>query len=142
MEKRFNDVKKIVGNKYSAGMYACSDMTAVQLLDVNNRVVVNLKLRDKIDIFSIVIQKMLNNGLSDELLSLERLFDVVMDVDARELEESINKLFHKTIFLYSKPNIDIKEVLSIADLVSNKLNEYSNNNADVKQELRKKIYYV
>ena len=105
MKNGFIDIKKIVGNKYNAGIYAYSNKHAVQLLDINNRVVSNLKIMDKIDIFKIVLNKIINNSLSPEFLGIERIFDVRMDAKEQDLEEAVNDLFHKVMFLYSKPNV-------------------------------------
>ena len=38
--------------------------------------------------------------------------------------------------------IDIKEILSISDLVSNRLNSVSCNNEFVKQELKNRLSYI
>lgn len=143
MKNGFIDIKKIVGNKYNAGIYAYSNKHAVQLLDINNRVVSNLKIMDKIDIFKIVLNKIINNSLSPEFLGIERIFDVRMDAKEQGLEEAVNDLFHKVMFLYSKPNVNIKEILSISDLVSNRLSSDNYKHNDyVKEELSKKVYYI
>lgn len=142
MERKYIGIKKIIGNKYKAGIYVYSNNSAVHLMDVNNRVVGHLKIGDKIDLFSIVLTEMINKGLNDDILSIEKVFDIVMDSKSRDLENSINELFHKVIFLYTKPNVDIKEVLSIADLVMNRLCEYSDNDEFVKEELSNRLHYV
>ena len=53
-------------------------------------------------------------------------------------------LCHDYIYISAllQSNIDIKEILSIADLVSNRLNQDNRNNKYVKEELQKRLHYV
>ena len=85
---------------------------------------------------------MINNGINEDLIKTTVLFKCIMDEENKDIEYSINELFKKVLFLYSKPNIDIKEILSIADLVSNRLNQDNRNNKYVKEELQKRLHYV
>ena len=136
------DIKKIVGDTYNAGIYALTNRNAIRLINRNNEVINNLKVEDKIKIFNIFLDKMINHGTDKELLNIRLLFDNILDLENSNLENSINELFKKVLFLYSKPHIDIKEILSISDLVSNRLNSVSCNNEFVKQELKNRLSYI
>ena len=136
------DIKKIVGNKLDSGIYLIGEKSTLQVLDVNDRVLTRISLQDKLSILNYILDKMINNGLSEDLLRLSKLFDYIMDAKNREAEHYVNALYKKVVFLYSKPNIDIKEILSISDLVSNRLNTESSNNEFVKEELQKRLRYI
>ena len=135
-------LKKIVGNKYNSGIYAITDKSVIRLIDVNNSVVANLNVEEKIRIFNIFLDSIIKRGVDKELLNVSFLFDRIMDLDNINLERSINELYKKVMFLYSKPNIDIKEILSISDLLSNRLDSKSVNNEYVKEELKKRLCYI
>ena len=111
-------------------------------VDINDNVNARLSVYEKINIFQVVLDKMINNGINEDLIKTTVLFNCIVDEENREIEQSINELFNKVVFLYSKPNIDIKEVLSIADLVSNRLNQDNHNNQYIKEELQKRLHYV
>lgn len=136
------DLKKIVGKAYNAGIYAITDDCALQLIDGENVVVANISIDEKIKIFNIFLDKMVNSGISKDLINVELLFHHIIDKDNIDIERSINELFKKVMFLYSKPNIDIKEILSISDLVCNRLNRESSNDDFIKEELQKRLHYV
>ena len=142
MNNTFVDIKKIVGNKSNAGIYAIGDNTAIQLIDINDNVIVKMSIYEKINLFHIILDKMINNGINEDLIKTTVLFKCIMDEENKDIEYSVNELFKKVFFLYSKPNIDIKEILSIADLVSNRLNQDNRNNKYVKEELQKRLHYV
>lgn len=135
-------LKKIVGNKYNGGIYAITDKSVIRLVDVNNSVVANLNVEEKIRILNIFLDSIIRRGVDKELLNVSLLFDKIMDLDNINLEKSINELYKKVMFLYSKPNIDIKEILSISDLLSNRLDCKSVNNEYVKEELKKRLHYI
>lgn len=135
------DIKKIRESN-NAGIYALTNKSVIRLLDSNNNIISNLKIDEKINLFNIFLDKLIKRGMDKDLLSINILFDRIMDLDNINLEKSINELFKKTMFLYSKPNIDIKEILSISDLLSNKLDAKSLNNEYVKGELKKRLYYI
>lgn len=135
-------LKKIVGNKYNSGIYAITDKSVIRLIDVNNSVVANLNVEEKIRIFNIFLDSIVKRGVDKELLNVSLLFNKIMDLDNINLERSINELYKKVMFLYSKPNIDIKEILSISELLSNRLDTKSFNNEFVKEELKKRLYYI
>lgn len=135
------DLKKIVGKAYNSGIYALTDNYAIQLIDGENIVVASINVDEKIKIFNIFLDKLINEGISKDLLNIELLFNSIIDIKNEDIEKSINELFKKVLFLYSKPSIDIKEILSISDLVSNRLNKLSNNEY-VKEELQKRLHYV
>lgn len=136
------DLKKIYGDKYNAGIYALTDSLALQLLDSENNVVACINIDEKIKIFNVFLDKMINQGISKDLLNIEILFHHIIDKKNIDIEKSVNELFKKVLFLYSKPNIDIKEILSISDLISNRLNGENFNNEYVKEELQKRLHYV
>lgn len=136
------DIKKIIGNNKKAGIYAIGNNTAMQLIDINDNVIVKLSVYEKINLFHIILDKMINNGINEDLIKTTVLFKCIMDEENKDIEYFINELFKKVLFLYSKPNIDIKEILSIADLVSNRLNQDNHNNQYVKEELKKRLHYV
>ena len=142
MNNAFVDIKKIIGNNSNAGIYAIRDNTATQLIDINDNVIVKMSIYEKINLFHIILDKMINNGINEDLIKTTVLFKCIMDEENKDIEYSINELFKKVLFLYSKPNIDIKEILSIADLVSNRLNQDNRNNKYVKEELQKRLHYV
>lgn len=133
-------IKKIVGN--NPGIYAITDDSAIKIIDVDNNVVCNLSISKKIQLFNLLLNKMINKGINNEELYTRVIFDQIMDLKNKDIENGVNELFKKVLFLYSKPHIDINEILSIADLVSNKLNEKSFNNDYVKHELQKKLSYL
>lgn len=135
------NLKKIVGKAYNSGIYALTDNYAIQLIDGENIVVASINVDEKIKIFNIFLDKLINEGISKDLLNIELLFNSIIDIKNEDIEKSINELFKKVLFLYSKPSIDIKEILSISDLVSNRLNKLSNNEY-VKEELQKRLHYV
>ena len=112
------------------------------MIDVNNSVVANLNVEEKIRIFNIFLDSIVKRGVDKELLNVSLLFNKIMDLDNINLERSINELYKKVMFLYSKPNIDIKEILSISELLSNRLDTKSFNNEFVKEELKKRLYYI
>ena len=114
----------------------------MQLIDINDNVIVKLSVYEKINLFHIILDKMINNGINEDLIKTTVLFKCIMDEENKDIEYFINELFKKVLFLYSKPNIDIKEILSIADLVSNRLNQDNRNNKYVKEELQKRLHYV
>ena len=116
--------------------------SVIRLIDSNNNVVSNLKIEEKIRLFNIFLDRLIKHGIDKDLLNINILFEQVLDLENINLEKNINELFKKTMFLYSKPNIDIKEILSISDLVANKLDVKSDNNEYVKNELKKRLYYV
>lgn len=142
MENNIIDIKKIVGNPYNAGIYAIKDKFVVRLIDNNNMVVAKINIEEKIRIFNIFLDKVINFGMDKDLINIELLFNYVMDLENSVLENSVNELFKKVMFLYSKPNIDIKEILSISDLVSNRLSSATSNNEFVKQELKSRLRYI
>ena len=135
-------LKKIVGNKYNSGIYAITDKSVIRLIDINNSVVANLNVEEKIRIFNIFLDSIIKRGVDKELLNVSLLFNKIMDLDNINLERSINELYKKVMFLYSKPNIDIKEILSISELLSNRLDTKSVNNEFVKEELKKRLRYI
>ena len=134
------DIKKIIGNNNKACIYSIGNNTAMQLIDINDNVIVKLSVYEKINLFHIILDKMINNGINEDLIKTTVLFKCIMDEENKDIEYFINELFKKVLFLYSKPNIDIKEILSIADLVSNRLNQDNRNNKYVKEELWQGIF--
>lgn len=141
-KNRIVDLKRIRGNKNNSGIYALTNNSAFKLIDYNNNIIVNLKVDEKINLFNIFLDKLIKCGMDKDLVNINILFDKIMDLENINLENSINELFKKTMFLYSKPNIDIKEILSISDLLSNRLDSNSTNNEFVKEELKKRLYYI
>lgn len=135
-------LKKIKGDMNNSGIYAITNDSVIRLIDSNNNVVSNLKIEEKIRLFNIFLDRLIKHGIDKDLLNINILFEQVLDLENINLEKNINELFKKTMFLYSKPNIDIKEILSISDLVANKLDVKSDNNEYVKNELKKRLYYV
>ena len=111
-------------------------------VDINDNVNARLSVYEKINIFQVVLDKMINNGINEDLIKTTVLFKCIMDEENKVIEYSVNELFKKVFFLYSKPNIDIKEILSIADLVSNRLNQDNRNNKYVKKKIQKRLHYV
>ena len=140
--KNIVDIKKIIGNSNIGGIYAITDKHVVRLLDTNNNIVSDLNIEEKIRLFNIFLDKLINFGIDKDLLNIDILFNKIMDLDNINLERSINELFKKVMFLYSKPNIDIKEILSISDLLSHRLDSKSVNNEYVKEELKKRLHYI
>lgn len=136
------DIKKIVGDVDDAGIYAITDKSAIRLINRNNEVISNLKVEEKIQLFDLFLDKMINHGIDKELFNIRFLFDNILDLENSYLENSINELFKKVLFLYAKPHIDIKEILSISDLLSNRLTCKSYNNEFVKQELKNRLHYI
>ena len=126
----------------NSGIYAITNDSVIRLIDSNNNVVSNLKIEEKIRLFNIFLDRLIKHGIDKDLLNINILFEQVLDLENINLEKNINELFKKTMFLYSKPNIDIKEILSISDLVANKLDVKSDNNEYVKNELKKRLYYI
>lgn len=135
-------LKKIKCDMNNSGIYAITNDSVIRLIDSNNNVVSNLKIEEKIRLFNIFLDRLIKHGIDKDLLNINILFEQVLDLENINLEKNINELFKKTMFLYSKPNIDIKEILSISDLVANKLDVKSDNNEYVKNELKKRLYYI
>ena len=70
MNNTFVDIKKIVGNNSNAGIYAIGDNTAIQLIDINDNVIVKMSIYEKINLFHIILDKMINNGINEDYLSV------------------------------------------------------------------------
>ena len=79
------DIKKIVGDTYNAGIYALTNRNAIRLINRNNEVINNLKVEDKIKIFNIFLDKMINHGIDKELLNIRLLFDNILDLENSNL---------------------------------------------------------
>ena len=136
------DIKKIVGNDFTAGIYAITPKFSYRLLDSNNNIVSEIGVVDKLKVLNIFLDKLINFGIDKEIINIQILFDRIFDNKNEMLEKCINELFKKVWFIYSRPKIDIKEILFIADLVSNRLNENTYNNDYIKEELKKRLHYV
>ena len=114
-------LKKIVSDKYDAGIYAITPNNSFMLLDVNNRIVANISLQQKMDIFKIVTDCMIDNNIDNYIFNVGVLFDYTLEPKNKELEKSINILYKKVLRIFLKPNIDKSEILSISKLVSTEL---------------------
>jgi len=134
-------LKKIVSDKYDAGIYAITPNNSFMLLDVNNRIVASISLQQKMDIFKIVTDCMIDNNIDNYIFNVGVLFDYTLEPKNKELEKSINILYKKVLRIFLKPNIDKSEILSISKLVSTELKNGNMNN-NVKEELQKKLYYI
>ena len=77
------DLKKIIGNSHIGGIYAITDGHAIRLLDTNNNIVSDLNIKEKIRIFNIFLDKLINFGMDKDLLNIDILFKKIMDLDNR-----------------------------------------------------------